>query len=273
MCIVALAWQVLPHTPLVLLSNRDEFYARPSQALQHWPNAPIVAGLDLQAGGTWLGVQHGRAGRWAAVTNYRERPQTGREQRSRGDLVRDYLQSDLSPMQFAQSIELSQYAGFNLLLGDLQQAVVVSNRGTAPTALAAGLYVLSNGSIDEPWPKVERLRQRVTQEVLPLLHGVELHDAELRDDADLNLTWLNAALQVLADPTPAEDAALPDTGIGLEWEKMLSSICIATPIYGTRAASVLLLQPRGYIFVEQSLAPATGRVILQHTWPCHTAQA
>ncbi|MEY4516287.1 MAG: hypothetical protein RL180_633 [Pseudomonadota bacterium] len=250
MCIVALAWQILPNTPVLLLNNRDEFFHRPTAALAWWADANVLAGRDLEAQGTWLGIDP--TGRWAVLTNYREKPHSTGLQ-SRGELVRDYLSQTLSPLRFAEAIALQHYAGFNLIVGDQQQAVVVSNRGTAPTPLAAGLYVLSNASIDDPWPKVERLRQRVGQELLPLVHT---------DAAD----WVDVALEVLADRQPAADDQLPDTGIGQVWEKMLSSILIESPVYGTCASSVVQLTTQGYQFIEQTRGANAGRVTVTGTY-------
>lgn len=235
MCIVAIAWQMWPDQPLVLLNNRDEFYARATAPLSQWADGELVAGRDLQSGGTWLAVHP--SGRWAVLTNHREAPQQDGPTLSRGQLVADYVQSDQSPMTFARNIDLQAYPAFNLIVGTLTQAVVVSNRGTAPTPLASGVYVLSNGLIDQPWPKVERLRTRVTQEILPWVNAA-------------GDTWLDYAFNVLADTQPANDDQLPDTGIGMTWEKILSSICINTPVYGTRTSSVLTLTQQGYRFVE-----------------------
>ncbi|MEC7120452.1 MAG: NRDE family protein [Pseudomonadota bacterium] len=248
MCIVALAWQLIPDQPVVLLANRDEFYARETQPLHVWPDQPIVAGRDQQLGGTWLGV--GPNGRWAALTNYRQMPRQIPEQsRSRGLLVSEFLSGDLSPMAYARQIDLQCYEGFSLLMGTREQAVIVSNRGTAPTALASGLYVLSNALIDVPWPKTERLRQRVTQEVLPLLRAGQ--------------DWQTAALAVLADEHQVEhETDLPQTGVGLEMERLLSSICIRSPIYGTRSSALLSLTDQGYQIVEHPVVPTGKRISL-----------
>lgn len=253
MCIISLAWQLVPDQPLVLLANRDEFYARPTTPLHRWAEQPILAGRDQQSGGTWLGLTP--SGRWAALTNFRQVPSLKPSPellRSRGLLVSEYLASALLPLEFARQIELLRYEGFSLLLGTREQAVVVSNRGIAPTVLAAGLYVLSNALIDEPWPKVERLRQRVTQEVLPLI----------RTGQD----WQAAAFEVLADTRSAEDAQLPQTGIGLEMERLLSSVFIASPIYGTRCSTVLAFDDQGYQLSEQTHATGTGRVTEVGSW-------
>ena len=247
MCIVAVAWQLFDELPLVLLSNRDEFLQRPTEPLHQWIDQPIYAGRDKQSGGTWLGIhqqQHAdlykQNGRWAAVLNFRDGIQASNDERSRGALVTDFLTSTLSPMDFARQISLQEYAGFNLIIGDTTQAVIVNNRGHAPTPLYAGLHVISNGQPEESWFKTERLRGRLRQEVLPLISENNAHEY-----------WHEAAFNVLSDSTPAPTDKLPDTGVPIEIEQALSSIYIEPtsltnletnlPTYGTRTQSVLTL--------------------------------
>lgn len=248
MCIVAIAWQLFDEMPLVLLSNRDEFLQRPTEPLHQWPDKPIYAGRDQQSGGTWLGIHqvmhdglYEQNGRWAAVLNFRDGVQAGADERSRGALVTDFLTSDRSPMDFARQIELQDYAGFNLIIGDALQAVMVNNRGHAPTPLYAGLHVVSNGQPDDGWFKTEKLRGRLRQEVLPLI-------AEDSSPA----YWQDAAYAVLSDNRQAPADQLPDTGMSREVEQMLSSIYIEPvafdqrqtplPTYGTRTQSILTLR-------------------------------
>lgn len=270
MCIVAIAWQLFDELPLVLLSNRDEFLQRPTEPLHQWADKPIYAGRDKQSGGTWLGIHqmaHQEAhqkqkqqssqsatyeqnGRWAAVLNFRDGVQASNDERSRGALVADFLTSNLSPMEFARQISLQEYAGFNLIIGDAMQAVMVNNRGHAPTPLYAGLHVISNGQPEEGWFKTERLRGRLRQEVLPLIS----------EDSD-NQYWQAAAFEVLSDSTQAPADALPDTGVDIQIEQALSSIYIEganlteisntaiddtdvkiTPSYGTRTQSILTVR-------------------------------
>ena len=248
MCIVAIAWQLFNELPLVLLSNRDEFLQRPTEPLHQWADKPIFAGRDEQSGGTWLGIHqqpygdfYKQNGRWAAVLNFRDGIQASNDERSRGALVTDFLTSTLSPMDFARQISLQEYAGFNLIIGDTMQAVIVNNRGHAPTALYAGLHVFSNGQPEEGWFKTERLRGRLRQEVLPLIS----------EDSSMTY-WQEAAFSVMSDTTPAPIEKLPDTGIDIEIEQALSSIYIETtalrgindkamPSYGTRTQSILTL--------------------------------
>ena len=258
MCIVAIAWQLFDELPLVLLSNRDEFLQRPTEKLHQWSDQPIYAGRDKQSGGTWLGIHqqsltdtvgeddtiYQQNGRWAAVLNFRDGVQASANERSRGELVTRFLTSTLSPMAFARQIELQAYAGFNLIVGDARQAVIVNNRGHAPTPLHTGLHVISNGQPEDSWFKTERLRGRLRQEVLPLI----------AEDSAASY-WQAAAFNVLSDNTKAPDDQLPDTGMSTELEQTLSSVYIepvsfgnadtSKPTYGTRTQSILTLSKNG----------------------------
>jgi uncharacterized protein with NRDE domain len=258
MCIVAIAWQLFDELPLVLLSNRDEFLQRPTKSLHQWFDQPIYAGRDRQSGGTWLGIHqqsltdtvgeddtiYQQNGRWAAVLNFRDGMQAGSDERSRGELVTCFLTSTLSPMAFVRQIDLRNYAGFNLIVGDARQAVIVNNRGHAPTPLHTGLHVLSNGQPEDSWFKTERLRGRLRQEVLPLI----------AEDSAASY-WQTAAFNVLSDNTKAPDDQLPDTGMSTELEQTLSSVYIepvsfgnaetSKPTYGTRTQSILTLSKEG----------------------------
>ncbi len=267
MCITAFAWQVLPGKPLFLISNRDEFYHREALALAEWVDSQIIAGQDVSSHGTWLGIT--KQGKWAIITNFREPNTGGIHERSRGLLVTDYLNGTQSPMQFAQSLAAVQdYAGFNLIVGDLQQAVVFSNRGTPPTLLASGVYTLSNGLISDSWPKMERLRLRSMQELLPLAQQVIVPNPVQKTamanvaEALLDNRILDVAWQLLQDRQQAADEALPHTGISADWEKLLSSVFIQTPMYGTRVSSVLLLEQQGYQFIEKTHVPAREQAVV-----------
>jgi uncharacterized protein with NRDE domain len=231
MCLIVLAWQAHPDFPLVLAANRDEFHHRATAPARFWPEAPeLLAGRDLVAGGTWLGVT--RSGRFAALTNYRE-PGAPRGECSRGLLVSSFLQGDAEPMTHAQAVmaEADRYSGFNLLLGEGGELVVLSNRGMPPRRLAPGVHALSNHLLDTPWPKVEKAHAGLAaQQAAP--------------DVD-------SLLRLLADADPAPDEYLPDTGVGLEMERMLSPLFIRSPRYGTRASTVLLMGRERIRLVEQ----------------------
>lgn len=232
MCLIALAWQAHPEYPLVLAANRDEFYQRAAAPARFWEEMPsLLAGRDLVAGGSWMGVT--RRGRFAALTNYRE-PGAGRGKRSRGLLVSEYLRGETSPMAHAQRVaaEGGHYAGFNLLLGNPHELVVVSNRGTAPVHLLPGVHGLSNHLLDTPWPKVEKAKAAL--------------QSQLQAPTAENL------LAMLSDHHTAADADLPDTGVGLDMERLLSPLFICSPTYGTRASTVLMLGRARTCFIEQT---------------------
>ncbi len=243
MCLLALAWQMDPEWPLVVVANRDERHDRPAATLSCWSDSRIVAGRDLEAGGTWMGLTGDT--RWAALTNVREpglKPGGGP---SRGGLVTEFLQSEDSPQAFYQrhAASFKDYAGFNLLLRAGDQLGLLSNRGSPLQILPPGVYGLSNAALNTPWPKVQRLRAQL-QAGLP---AVRTH-------------WL----QWLSDRQTAADAELPDTGVGLEIERLLSAVFIANPVYGTRC-STLVLQGRGeWEIQEQSWTPHGQPGVLIH---------
>ena len=242
MCIVAFAWHVLDEMPLYLISNRDEFYHRPSAPLHQWENRPIVAGQDLQSGGAWMGVTE--SGRWAIVTNFRNGRDKNQYSTSRGHLIQSFLESDLAPFHFAQQLEQQQqdYAGFNLFIGDREQAVYMSNRGEAPQVLANGVYVVSNGLMSEDWEKTKHLRKRFTQEFLPMLQQTQI------PEHDLNY----AAWDILEDERKIIPDLLPDTGISKEMEELLSSTFIQSPIYGTRCSNFLRMTTDQWQWIEKT---------------------
>lgn len=240
MCIIALAYQQHPDYPLLLAANRDEFFARPTAAAHWWQNHNLVAGQDLQAGGTWLGIS--RSGRVAALTNFRD-PQAMRcNAPSRGKLVSDFLSGDESTEDFVARLmpDLAQYNGFNLLLFEAGKLFYVSSVEQRSEQLPAGLYVVSNHVLDTPWPKVERLKQGMLQQ----LAAPQL-DAEM-------------LFELLSDRQQPPDSQLPDTGIGLEWERRLGSIFVAAPGYGTRASTLLQIHQQCHAELIERSFDANG---------------
>ncbi len=242
MCLVFVAVDAHPAHPLVLAGNRDEAHARPTAPLAEWADAPgVFAGRDLDAGGTWLGVT--RAGRWATVTNVRDPAAVLPGRRSRGSLVADFLRGANSPEAFAMRVqaERDRTNGFNLLVGDGSDVWYASSRRDAAERLGPGVYGLSNDTLDAPWPKV--LRGRTAFE------------------ASLQPARLEAAalLPFLDDETRAPDDDLPETGVGLELERVLSPMFISGERYGTRASTVVLLGRDGGEVVEQTWGPAGAR--------------
>lgn len=224
MCVIFFTYKTHPEFPLIFLANRDEFYNRPTESAKNWEDFPeIFAGRDLVGGGTWLGVT--KSGRFAAVTNYRQ-PNAIVGKFSRGNLVADFLKADESAENYLKEIQKQkdEFSGFNLLVGEINdrknEIFYYSNRGGGIEKLASGIYGLSNHLLDTPWQKVEKGKQF------------------LRENINGNISK-DAAFRLLADKTLADDADLPDTGIGYEREKFLSAIFIETPIYGTRCSTVL----------------------------------
>ncbi len=227
MCVIFLAYQQHSDYPLILLANRDEFYARPTAKAHFWEDAPeVFAGRDLVFGGTWLGIT--KSGRFAAVTNYRD-PFAPKGKVSRGDLVSNFLKTNDSVKKYLEKIQkkASDYSGFNLLVGEMNgqinQIGYFSNREDRIRILEKGIYGLSNHLLDTPWPKVHKGKAKLAR----LLGTKEIKNDKL--------------IEILSDKTLAEDEELPDTGIGYEREKLLSAIFIETPVYGTRSSSLVLI--------------------------------
>lgn len=235
MCLIVFAWKVHPDFPLVVAANRDEFHTRPTAAARFWEDQPaILAGRDLEGMGTWLGVTRG--GRFAAVTNFRDAAPAPREATSRGVLASRYLGSEDAPDAFAAHVAMDgiAYRGFNFLAGDRAELWWVSNRGGPARRVAAGVHGLSNHLLDTPWPKVTHGKRRLEQ-ALELAPAVE------------------PLLALLADTTEAADGELPDTGIGAERERLLSSARIVSAVYGTRSSSALLVGADGTVrFAERA---------------------
>ena len=242
MCIVAIAWQVLESRPLCIISNRDEFYHRPASTIHAWLNSPITAGQDLQSGGTWMGITP--TGRWAVVTNFREGGSKAIYPTSRGHLIQAFLESDVTPIRFAKKIEKIQcdYAGFNLFLGDQTQAVYMSNRGEEPQILPKGVYVVSNGLMSDDWEKTKHLRKRFTQEFLPMLQQADIPQTDIE----------YAVWNILEDERKIIPTLLPETGIAIEMEELLSSTFIQSPVYGTRCSNFLSLKHQQFEWLEKT---------------------
>lgn len=150
MCLILLAWQASKGNALVAAANRDEFHARPAAPAGFWEDHPgILAGRDLEARGTWMGIS--RRGKFAAVTNYRGAREP-RAAESRGALVSRFLHNSQSAAQYIAHVanQASAYSGFNLLAGDGSELWWMSNRGGEPTRLKAGIYGLGNVLLDSP---------------------------------------------------------------------------------------------------------------------------
>jgi uncharacterized protein with NRDE domain len=241
MCLIVFAWRPDHVRPLILAANRDEFYARPTLPLAQWEDAPqVYAGRDLEAGGTWLGV--GVDGRFAALTNIRN-PGSALGRRSRGELVAQFLTGSLSINEYLREVagRASEYGGFNLLVGNRQKLHFLNAVDPTPLRLKAGVYGVSNAGLDTPWPKLLKAKAALSEHL---------------DDPQPE-----ALFAFLADAETAADGELPSTGVGLATEKLLSSVFIASPNYGTRASTVLIANADGSRrLIEHSFGPYGGRL-------------
>lgn len=240
MCLILVVWRKHPLYPCLIAANRDEFHGRAAEPAHWWHDRPqILAGRDLVAGGTWLGIT--RAGRFAALTNYRSPQHRRTDVPSRGKLVTGALESpgsaedDLSGLQRAGP----QYNGFNLIFSDGPRLAVYESVPGVGRVLPPGIYGLSNHVLDTPWPKVERAKAR--------LHAL------LDQTADPS-----AMLELLRDDRPAPDEDLPGTGMSVEWERLLSSAFIRGSDYGTRCSTVIRIDQHGKVYFDEWTWDASG---------------
>lgn len=240
MCLIAFAFQHQQQFPLLLIANRDEFYARPTAALHWWNDDPhVLAGRDLQDGGTWMGIA--RNGRFAALTNYRAPEFMEGGKPSRGGLVQRFLASDISTedMQRFLRTQGQQYNGFNLIYGSAEELFYYNNVADTHRQLYPGMYALSNAYLDTPWPKVRKLKSAFETQVQKPPHEESL-------------------IQLMQDTETAADSELPNTGVPPEWEKRLSAMFITSPEYGTRLTTFVSIDRSGQvIYREKGYHPAS----------------
>ena len=237
MCLIVLAYNAHPRYPLLLAANRDEFHERPAAPAHFWTDAPdVLAGRDLQAGGTWLGLH--RSGRFAALTNHRDLHRPPKQGPSRGLLVRDALEGAIDLDSTAA------YAGFNLLHGHLDDLRYHNNLEPTDQGLSNGIHGISNAFLNTPWPKVQAAKK-----------GME----QLLDAPDAQL--IGGLFALLANDDPAPDERLPDTGLSRDLERAVSPIFIRTDGYGTRCSTVLLVDANGNVHFEERTWPHGGAVV------------
>ena len=230
MCLIAFAWRAHKDYRLIVAANRDEYFRRPAAPAALWDDHPfVVAGRDLEAGGTWLGIT--LQGRFAAITNYRNPADRRSDAPTRGRLVSDYLAGAQSPGEYVAAVarKASQYNGFGMLAGDLESMWFFSNRGGEPVEVAPGVHALSNHLLDTPWPKVEKGRALLARAL------------ERPFDAE-------SLLAAFDDTRTAAGGDLPDTGVGIELEERLSAVRIAPHGgYGTRCSTALAIGEDGSV--------------------------
>ena len=237
MCLILFAYHYHPKYHLILAANRDEFYGRPAMPLGYWKDAPtVLAGRDLKNMGTWMGIN--TTGSFAAITNYRDPLSPKPDAPSRGTLVGRFILEKHNPENYLADIEKSGdlYNGFNLLAGNPSELFYYSNKRPGITKIDSGIYGLSNDFLDIPWPKVFKGKAALKR----LIEDEEAVDPE-------------ALLAMLNDRSYAPEKALPDTGVGDAWERVLSPLFITSEIYGTRCSSVLLIEKTGTVrFYERT---------------------
>lgn len=236
MCLLVFSYKQHPDYELIFATNRDEFYERPTRPAQFWDKYPaVLAGKDLEAGGTWLGIT--KEGRFSALTNYRDPSIQKEDPPSRGHLVLNYLKGDKKTDQYLQEVDkkANLYNGFNLLAGNLNKSKIMyySNRQQEIKKLDAGLYGLSNKLLDTPWPKVQKAKN------------------DLRSIINTGKVTEEKLFNLLKNDQTAPDEDLPDTGIPQELEKAVSPIFIKTERYGTRNSTIILIDKSGHVLFEE----------------------
>jgi uncharacterized protein with NRDE domain len=249
-CLILFSYNQHPDYQLILAANRDEYYDRPTRALSFWEDEPnVLAGRDIKSNGTWLGMS--RTGRFGAITNYRD-PATQRlDAPSRGVLVSNFLSGSEAAHAYLETVESvgHHYNGFNLLIGDSSGLWHYSNRGDSVQKLNPGLFGLSNRLLDTPWPKVKKGKAELLKVV-----------------KEKNAIRFEDLFAILANKSRPPDKDLPQTGVDLEWERLLSPIFITSDVYGTRSSSIILLEKTGKVtFVEQTFDMGDTNPMKQQT--------
>lgn len=236
MCLIIFSYKNHPKYKLIFASNRDEFYDRPTSALSWWRGRRnILAGQDKKNGGTWLGLAKDL--RLAAITNFRDLKNVSENAPSRGLLVRNFLESDETPLQYLENIKEkgAKYNGFNLIVGNKSCLYYYSNVNNTIVKIKAGLHGLSNKFLNTPWPKV----QKGKNEFEKILKQKE--------------PYSDMIFELLKDTSKPPDNQLPDTGVGLDLERVLSPLFIKSKVYGTRASSIVLIDNLDNVtFIEKS---------------------
>jgi uncharacterized protein with NRDE domain len=241
-CLILLAWDADAAYRLVVASNRDEFFERTSVPMHWWDDVPVLAGRDLTANGSWMTFS--ASGRFAAVTNVRDFTRPDEAPRSRGEIPVGFSAGDDSPADYCSGLPAEEYTGYNALVSDLQSLWWTSNWAGAALPLDAGIYGVSNAALDTPWPKVVNGKRHFGE---VLASGAEVEDF----------------FGVLADDAVAPDDLLPDTGVGIELERLVSPAFISSPDYGTNASTVLRIRRDGSYDIEERRflrGEETGRV-------------
>ncbi|MFH2060693.1 MAG: NRDE family protein [Pseudomonadota bacterium] len=240
MCLVLIGYQVSNKYPLIFAANRDEFHQRPTDPMHFWEqDSCILAGKDLEQGGTWFGVH--TSGRFAALTNYRDPSSDKTNAPSRGEIIVDLLTSQTPcDLYFIENKKkMTTYNGFNLLFGNIRELFWFSNVQKRVEKIPSGIHGLSNQDLNTAWPKVERGKKALKQTIKKSITPPSL-------------------FSVLADQHIPKDPLLPDTGVGIEWERLLSPVFIQSDTYGTRSSTVMLINQKGNMRITERTYPDPG---------------
>ncbi len=242
MCLIVFGYKISEEYPLVLAANRDEFFRRPTLAMHFWEDSPdILAGKDLEQGGTWFGIH--KNGRFAALTNYRNPAALKPDAPSRGEIIMDFLKSRKSPEKFIHDFESKalSYNGFNLIFGNMDHLFWFTNLTNRIEKITPGIYGLSNKFLNTPWPKVESGKKALEKAITGTITPDQL-------------------FSILKDSSVSDDSSLPDTGVGLEWERILSPLFIESPTYGTRSSIAMLVDQKHNINITERTYPTENRM-------------
>lgn len=245
MCILFLAINQHPNYPVVICANRDEFHQRPTQEMHWWQQPKVLAGKDLQAGGSWLALTSN--GKFSALTNFRQKLDENAVKQSRGDLVLKATTENTNTFcQLLPQIS-TQYNGFNLIFGELENLQCYNSINSSFHPLSDGFHSVCNGALDDIWPKMAL--------------GQKTLEANIRNCAQKNTKPdVTKLFTLMTNELQAPTEKLPVTGIPVEWEKLLSSIFITSPDYGTRSTTIILLDVERNVEVcEKSYSPS-GKV-------------
>ena len=251
MCILFFAINQHPKYPVIICANRDEFHARPTQSMHWWPNndlltTEVLAGKDLQAGGTWLGLN--KKGRFSALTNFRQPHLFDKKKQSRGELVLQALASDDNEIVQQLIHSSDRYNGFNLVFGQLNNLMCFDNVSQNPQVLDSGFHSLCNGALDDVWPKMALGQTKLANEI---------------KDHTLDIEQL---FTLMKSKQQAETDQLPKTGVPLSWEQLLSSIFIISPEYGTRTTNIITLDNEGRICIYDQSHNEQGQCVQKQTF-------
>lgn len=253
MCILFFAIEQHPRFPVVICANRDEFHQRPTQIMHWWPETqdnkgdqlPILAGKDLQAGGTWLGLNP--QGRFSALTNYRQPQSFDNSKKSRGDLVINALSKPTSKITEQLLKTTNQYNGFNLVVGQLNNLMCFDSVTKKQQTLSSGYHSLCNGALDDIWPKMALGQNQLANAI----------SANLTQNLS-QTSLVEHLFTLMQNEQQASENGLPNTGLSIDWEQKLSSIFIVSPEYGTRTTNIIILDDQKNIYVYDQSYNAQG---------------